>query len=184
MRMILTVLAGIGCNVILWLFVSHPTVELQVAAIVSLAVLAILSLFAIAGGHGRVATLIRISLVIAVLVPMHFTASMARRERFAKLSRQVDGRCISNLIDMATTHVRVLNPNEITDVCGNVARAITLYKRDDASGSVVIEFVVGSGWPVRASGYVYVSDGVVAGDPFLENRWGTMKRLKERWYSF
>lgn len=59
--------------------------------------------------------------------------------------------------------------------------AVTMLGKTNTTGDIVLEFIIGGGFPVKHSGYLYVSSGKPESDPVLLRRWPHRRKLSDNW---
>lgn len=50
-------------------------------------------------------------------------------------------------------------------------------------GGATIEFLIGGGFPVKHSGFLYISTGSIEADPEMLERWPRNARINEKWFA-
>jgi hypothetical protein len=70
---------------------------------------------------------------------------------------------------------RIQLPNQYTDLS-----LVTFAKTNN--GSWIIEFNIGGGFPVKHSGYLYVSTGKINSDPETLERWPYRSQITTNWF--
>ena len=49
-------------------------------------------------------------------------------------------------------------------------------------GVLTVEFLTGLGFPVKHSGYLYSSSGVIEPDSYFDSRWPKKREMKSKWF--
>lgn len=70
---------------------------------------------------------------------------------------------------------RIQLPNEFADL------SLVTFAKTNNNG-LIIEFVIGGGFPVKHSGYLYVSTGKIENDPDTFERWPYRSRINTNWF--
>jgi hypothetical protein len=73
-----------------------------------------------------------------------------------------------------------LSKVELPQQYSNLA-LIALGKTNSESGAT-IEFIIGGGFPVKHSGYLYISSGKIENDPEMLERWPYRSQIKTNWF--
>ena len=60
--------------------------------------------------------------------------------------------------------------------------AYRVFAQRDTNGVLVVEFDTESGFPVKHSGYLYSSSGVIEPGSRMDSRWPIRQELRSRWF--
>ena len=60
--------------------------------------------------------------------------------------------------------------------------AIWTFGKTNSNGGAIIEFIIGSGFPVKHSGYLYVSSGKIEDDSTTLERWPHHSSISTNWF--
>jgi hypothetical protein len=60
--------------------------------------------------------------------------------------------------------------------------AYAVLAQKGTNGDLIVEFLTEGGFPVKHSGYLYVSSGVVKQDSMEDERWPIRREERPRWF--
>jgi len=60
--------------------------------------------------------------------------------------------------------------------------AIIALGKTNSTGNATIEFIIGGGFPVKHSGYLYIWNGKVESDPDAQRRWPYRSQIDSNWF--
>ena len=122
--------------------------------------------------------LIPFAVCIAAVVAMGVAGRIVRRAVFAWALPSYE----QVVSDIQSGRINVSDQFDRIPEAEKTARlAYRVFAQRGANGSLFVEILTESGFPVKHSGYLYCSSGEID-DSFLRSRWPITSRMREKWF--
>jgi hypothetical protein len=85
--------------------------------------------------------------------------------------------------DIESGQIAVSQPGRsIPEAVGRARLTYAVIASRAPNGSLSVEFLTESGFPVKHSGYLYSASDRIDDDPFIQSRWPICSRMREHWF--
>ena len=181
---IVAVLLDFVCGL---LFAIKPNANMQLLDMLMFLILMLLLLVSFVGGicvvhrdkiNAFIPTLICLIGLPASLFIASYLGVSIRDWQFQKnLPRyiQVVHKIEKNELRATPSSSRIQLPDEFADL------SLATFAKTNNNG-LIIEFIIGVGFPVKHSGYLFVSTGKIENDPDTLERWPYRSRINTNWF--